>query len=66
MVAAKAACAGLLTGHFPDPVTIRLPRGEEPGFALAEQRLAGWLHLDDVVVADRGDLAPALAAVAAR
>lgn len=28
--------------------------------------LADWLHLDDVVVADRGDLAPALAAVADR
>jgi uncharacterized protein YcaQ len=26
------------------------------------RRLAGWLDLDDVVVAPRGDLAPALAA----
>ena len=52
--AAKAACAGLLTGHFPDPVTIRLPRGEEPGFALAEQRLGeGWASAG--VVKDAGD-----------
>jgi len=29
--------------------------------ALELRRLAGWLDLDDVVVADRGDLAPALA-----
>src|SRR5207302_1461296 len=33
--AAQAAFAGLLTGHFPDPVTIRLPRGEGPSFPLA-------------------------------
>jgi uncharacterized protein len=31
--------------------------------ALELRRLAGWLGLDDVVVADRGDLAPALAAL---
>jgi len=37
--AARAAFAALLTGHFPDPVTIRLPRGQTPNFplALAEQ-----------------------------
>src|SRR5579862_3870247 len=33
--AAQAAFAGLMTGRFPDPVTIRLPRGECPSFALA-------------------------------
>src|SRR5579864_4679789 len=33
--AARAAFAALLTGRFPDPVTIRLPRGEGPRFALA-------------------------------
>jgi cobalt-precorrin-5B (C1)-methyltransferase len=32
--AAKAAFEALVTGHFPDPVTIRLPRGETPAFAL--------------------------------
>src|SRR5205085_2103850 len=33
--AARAAFAGLLTGRFPDPVTIRLPRGQTPSFPLA-------------------------------
>ena len=33
--AARAAFAALLTGHFPDPVTIRLPGGQTPSFALA-------------------------------
>ena len=33
--AARAAFAALLTGEFPDPVTIRLPRGQKPSFALA-------------------------------
>jgi cobalt-precorrin-5B (C1)-methyltransferase len=37
--AARAAFAALLTGSFPDPVTIRLPGGQTPSFplALAEQ-----------------------------
>jgi cobalt-precorrin-5B (C1)-methyltransferase len=33
--AAKAAYAALLTGEFPDPVEITLPRGERASFALA-------------------------------
>ena len=33
--AARAAFAALLTGRFPDPVSIRLPRGLSPSFALA-------------------------------
>jgi cobalt-precorrin-5B (C1)-methyltransferase len=33
--AARAAFAALLTGRFPDPVTIRLPGGQRPSFALA-------------------------------
>jgi cobalt-precorrin-5B (C1)-methyltransferase len=33
--AARAAFAGLLSGCFPDPVTIRLPRGQAPSFPLA-------------------------------
>jgi cobalt-precorrin-5B (C1)-methyltransferase len=37
--AAKAAYSALLTGEFPDPVTVRLPRGETPAFALAVQKL---------------------------
>ncbi len=36
--ATKAAYAALLTGAFPDPVTIRLPGGQEPAFALAVER----------------------------
>ena len=36
--AAKAAYAALLTGEFPDPVEVTLPRGERPGFALAMTR----------------------------
>lgn len=52
--AAKAAYAALLTGEFPDPVGITLPRGETPTFALATTRC------DDVsatagVVKDAGD-----------
>ncbi len=34
--AARAAAEGLLTGQFPDPVTIRLPGGSSAAFALAE------------------------------
>ena len=37
--AARAACQALLTGAFPDPVAIRLPRGEQPSFALALKEL---------------------------
>src|SRR5438552_1774869 len=33
--AARAAFAALLTGRFPDPVSIRLPRGQKPSFPLA-------------------------------
>jgi cobalt-precorrin-5B (C1)-methyltransferase len=36
--AAKAAYAALITGEFPDPVEVSLPRGERPAFALATQR----------------------------
>jgi cobalt-precorrin-5B (C1)-methyltransferase len=36
--AAKAAYTALLTGEFPDPVEITLPRGERPAFALAVTR----------------------------
>ena len=33
--ATKAAFTALLSGRFPDPVGIRLPKGETPDFALA-------------------------------
>src|SRR5712691_8716906 len=36
--AAKAAYTALLTGEFPDPVEVTLPRGERPSFALAVTR----------------------------
>jgi cobalt-precorrin-5B (C1)-methyltransferase len=36
--AAKAAYAALLTGAFPDPVAVTLPRGERVSFALAQTR----------------------------
>jgi cobalt-precorrin-5B (C1)-methyltransferase len=36
--AAKAAYAALLTGEFPDPVAVTLPRGERVSFALAQTR----------------------------
>jgi len=36
--AAKAAFAALITGEFPDPVAVMLPRGERPSFALALTR----------------------------
>jgi cobalt-precorrin-5B (C1)-methyltransferase len=39
--AARAAFAALLTGEFPDPVTIRLPRGQKPSFPLALAELDG-------------------------
>jgi cobalt-precorrin-5B (C1)-methyltransferase len=39
--AARAAFAALLTGEFPDPVSIRLPRGQRPSFALALAELNG-------------------------
>jgi cobalt-precorrin-5B (C1)-methyltransferase len=36
--AAKSAYAALLTGEFPDPVEVKLPRGERVSFALALTR----------------------------
>ena len=37
--AAKAAYTALLTGAFPDPVRITLPKGETPSFALTREGL---------------------------
>ncbi|MCB1380502.1 MAG: cobalt-precorrin-5B (C(1))-methyltransferase [Alphaproteobacteria bacterium] len=52
--AVKAAFAALRGGSFPDPVTIRLPRGETPSFALAlEERGEGWARAG--VIKDAGD-----------
>ncbi len=48
-----------MTGEFPDPVTVKLPRGHEPAFALAESALdraiagEGWARAG--VIKDAGD-----------
>jgi cobalt-precorrin-5B (C1)-methyltransferase len=52
--AAKAAYQALLTGAFPDPVEIALPKGMRPAFALATTELdAGTASA--AVVKDAGD-----------
>lgn len=52
--ATKAALTALLTGEFPDPVTITLPKGEQPSFTLAREHLG-----DDTaqasIIKDAGD-----------
>ncbi len=52
--AAKAACAALQTGEFPDPVEITLPGGQTPAFALAKTELAGDKAMA-AIVKDAGD-----------
>jgi cobalt-precorrin-5B (C1)-methyltransferase len=52
--AAKAAFTAIITGHFPDPVAITLPKGERPLFALARQSLAGG-RASASVIKDAGD-----------
>lgn len=52
--AAKAAYNALLTGIFPDPVEIRLPRGERPSFALARAVMEPDAALVSIVK-DAGD-----------
>ena len=52
--ATKAAYAALLTGAFPDPVGIALPRGRRPFFALAERSL-GEESASAAVIKDAGD-----------
>jgi cobalt-precorrin-5B (C1)-methyltransferase len=52
--AAKAAYAALLTGEFPDPVEIILPRGERTAFALAVTRMESGAATAGVVK-DAGD-----------
>ena len=53
--AAKAAYAALRLGAFPDPVTITLPRGQTPAFALAEAALLPDGSAMAGVVKDAGD-----------
>ncbi|MFE0174077.1 cobalt-precorrin-5B (C(1))-methyltransferase [Streptomyces sp. NPDC059002] len=52
--ATTAAYTALLTGEFPDPVTITLPKGQTPAFALAAEEL-GSGHAMAAVVKDAGD-----------
>ena len=52
--AAKAAYVALVTGEFPDPVEVTLPRGERPSFALAMTRRNGDTATAGVVK-DAGD-----------
>ena len=52
--ATKAAFTALLTGEFPDPVRITLPRGQQPTFALATERLDPDCALAGVIK-DAGD-----------
>lgn len=52
--AAKAAYVALLTGEFPDPVEILLPKGDRPSFALARQSLADGVATAGIVK-DAGD-----------
>ena len=52
--ATKAAYVALLTGAFPDPVGIALPRGRQPSFALAKRSLDGG-GASAGVIKDAGD-----------
>ncbi|WP_018505718.1 cobalt-precorrin-5B (C(1))-methyltransferase [Parafrankia discariae] len=52
--AATAAYTALLTGEFPDPVTITLPGGARPAFALARESL-GPYSATVAVIKDAGD-----------
>ena len=52
--AARAAFEALITGHFPDPVPVVLPRGGRPSFALAmQERGDGFARAG--IVKDAGD-----------
>ncbi|MFF8275387.1 cobalt-precorrin-5B (C(1))-methyltransferase [Streptomyces lateritius] len=52
--ATTAAYTALLTGDFPDPVTITLPKGGRPAFALAAEELSAGAAMAGVVK-DAGD-----------
>lgn len=52
--AARAAFTALLEGDFPDPVTITLPGGQQPSFALARHAL-GREMAEAAIVKDAGD-----------
>lgn len=52
--AVKAAYTALLTGGFPDPVTITLPRGQTPAFTLAREILGEGSAMAGIIK-DAGD-----------
>lgn len=52
--AVKAAFTALITGRFPDPVSITLPKGETPNFALADESLSEQVAMA-AIVKDAGD-----------
>ena len=52
--ATRAAVTALLTSRFPDPVSITLPKGEQPAFALALEE-AGETWARAGIVKDAGD-----------
>src|SRR5207248_8097536 len=52
--ASRAAFSAMLTGRFPDPVAIRLPRGGSAAFPLALAELSG-IGARAGVVKDAGD-----------
>lgn len=52
--AAKAAFVALHSGRFPDPVSIRLPGGQQPSFALAQSE-RGQAYATAAIIKDAGD-----------
>jgi cobalt-precorrin-5B (C1)-methyltransferase len=52
--ATKAALTALITGEFPDPVEITLPRGETPAFPIAFETLGDGYAMAGIVK-DAGD-----------
>ncbi|MDF1607637.1 cobalt-precorrin-5B (C(1))-methyltransferase [Hoeflea sp. YIM 152468] len=52
--ATKAALTALLAGDFPDPVTITLPKGEQPYFPLAREARSDQ-HAMAGIIKDAGD-----------
>ncbi|GAA0780077.1 cobalt-precorrin-5B (C(1))-methyltransferase [Roseibium denhamense] len=52
--AAKAAYTALLTGRFPDPIEITLPKGARADFVLTQHRIEGW-EATASITKDAGD-----------
>ncbi|SNY93560.1 cobalt-precorrin-5B (C1)-methyltransferase [Cohaesibacter sp. ES.047] len=52
--ATKAALTALISGEFPDPVVITLPKGQQPAFALTHESLQKD-HAEASIIKDAGD-----------